>query len=124
MPPVPTDPADEPGADLHEIREIAATMNLALRIGEMLLSAGAGASDVSAAMDNVARACGLRGYTADVMFTELTMSVQASPEEPALIQIRQVRYREIDYGDLPDVDHFTSRRLAGHLGRVDAPSRL
>jgi uncharacterized membrane protein YjjP (DUF1212 family) len=66
-------------------------MNLALRIGELLLSSGAGAGDVSAAMRNVAQACGLRGFTADVMFTELTMSQQSSPDEPALIQIRQVR---------------------------------
>jgi len=35
-------------------------MDLALRIGELLLSSGAGASDVSAAMNNVARSCGLR----------------------------------------------------------------
>ena len=45
------------------------TLDLALRIGEMLLSAGAGAADVAATMLNVANACGLRGSTADVTFT-------------------------------------------------------
>ena len=90
------------------------------RIGEVLLSSGAGASDVSAAMNNVARACGLRGFTADVMFTELTMSQQSSPEQPALIQIRQVRYREVDYGDLTGVDHLIRDLVAGQIDRAEA----
>ena len=33
------------------------------------------------------------------------MSYQASPEEPAVIQIRQVKQRDIDYEDLTLVDH-------------------
>jgi uncharacterized membrane protein YjjP (DUF1212 family) len=99
-------------------------MSLALRIGELLLSSGAGASDVSAAMRNVAWACGLRRYTADVMFTELTMSQQSSPEEPALIQIRHVQYREIDYGDLTDVDHLIHDLVAGEIDRAEATTRL
>jgi uncharacterized membrane protein YjjP (DUF1212 family) len=99
-------------------------MNLALRIGELLLSSGAGASDVSAAMRNVAWAYGLRGYTADVMFTELTMSQQATPDQLALIQIRQVRYRDIDYGDLTDVDHLIREVVGGNLDRAEATARL
>ena len=99
-------------------------MDLALRIGELLLSSGAGASDVSAAMNNVARSCGLRRFTADVMFTELTMSVQISPDVPSLIQIRQVRYREIDYGDLTQVDHLIRQLVAGVIDRSYATTRL
>jgi len=124
MPAVPTEPADEPGTDPRDTREIAAVMNLALRIGELLLSAGAGASDVSAAMNNVARACGLRGYTADVTFTELTMSQQSSPEEPAILQIRHVRYREVDYGDLTGVDHLIRDLVVGEIDRAEATARL
>ena len=124
MAPAASHPAETPSGGERDIREVTATMNLALRIGEMLLSSGAGASDVSAAMGNVARACGLRGYTADVMFTELTMSQQSSPDEPALIQIRQVRYREVDYGDLTEVDHLIRDLVGGDIDRVEATSRL
>src|SRR3954466_1918837 len=108
----------------RDVREINATMDLALRIGELLLSSGAGASDVSAAMNNVARACGLRGYAADVTFTALTMSQQSSPDEPALIQIRQVRYREVDYGDLTGVDQILRDLVAGEIDRAEAAARL
>jgi uncharacterized membrane protein YjjP (DUF1212 family) len=131
VPPEPADqPADQPADDVRttrvarETREITATMDLALRIGELLLSSGAGASDVSAAMNNVARSCGLRGYNADVTFTALTMSQQSSPEEPSLVQIRQVRYREVDYGDLTEVDHLIRELVAGKVDRVEASARL
>jgi uncharacterized membrane protein YjjP (DUF1212 family)/uncharacterized membrane protein YjjB (DUF3815 family) len=124
MPPVASEPSEPPVPRAESTREITAAMNLALRIGELLLSSGAGAGDVSAAMRNVAWACGLRGYTADVMFTELTMSQQSSPEEPALIQIRQVRYREVDYGDLTDVDHLIRDLVEGRITRAEATTRL
>ncbi|HEX3929964.1 MAG TPA: threonine/serine exporter family protein [Nocardioides sp.] len=122
----PRDPAPErePTRDRETTREITATLSLALRIGELLLSSGAGAGDVSAAMRNVAWACGLRGYTADVMFTQLTMSHQTSTDEPALIQIRQVRYREVDYGDLTEVDHLIRDLVTGEIDRAEATSRL
>ena len=62
---------------------------------------------------NVAHGCGLRGATADVTFTELAMSYQTSFDEPAMIQIRQVRHREIDYEDLTLVDHLVRDLLGG-----------
>ena len=105
-------------------RDAYQTMDLALRVGEMLLSSGAGAADVSAQMSNVAWACGLRGYTADVMFTELAMSHQPRTDEPALLQVRQVRYRGVDYGDLTDVDHLVRDLVEGRIERAEATTRL
>jgi uncharacterized membrane protein YjjP (DUF1212 family) len=105
-------------------RDIYKTLDLSLRVGEVLLSSGAGAADVGATMLNVAHACGLRGATADVTFTGLAMSHQTRFEEPALIQMRQVRHREIDYEDLTLVDHLVRDLLAGRLDRDQARSRL
>src|SRR3954451_5043434 len=112
-------------ADSGELsKDIYRTLDLGLRIGEVLLSSGAGAADVGATMLNVARACGLRGATADVTFTELAMSHQTSYDEPALIQLRQVRHREIDYEDLTLLDHLVRDLLAGTIDRDEARSRL
>ena len=107
-----------------ESSEIFKTLDLALRVGELLLSSGAGAADVSAQMGNVATACGLRRVTADVTFTELAMSHQASSDEPALIQLRQVRYRQVDFGDLTLVDHLVRDLIAGRVDRDTAAARL
>jgi uncharacterized membrane protein YjjP (DUF1212 family) len=109
---------------MPESREIYKTLDLALRVGELLLSSGAGAADVSATMLSVARACGLRGVTADVTFTALSMSYQSSVDEPALIQMRQVTHRELDYEDLTQVDHLVRALVAGRIDRDEARSQL
>ncbi len=109
---------------MPESREIYQTLDLALRIGEQLMSAGAGAADVSATMLNVTHACGLRGVVADVTFTALSLSYQPSMEEPALMQMRQVTHREIDYEDLTMVDHLVRDLIAGDIERDEARTQL
>jgi uncharacterized membrane protein YjjP (DUF1212 family) len=109
---------------MPETREIYKTLDLALRVGELLLSSGAGAADVSATMLSVARACGLRTVTADVTFTALTLSHQPGLDEPALMQVRHVTHREIDYDDLTQVDHLVRSLLAGRVDRDEARAQL
>jgi uncharacterized membrane protein YjjP (DUF1212 family) len=111
-------------AESTDTRDTYKTLDLGLRIGEVLLSSGAGAADVGATMLSVAHGCGLRGATADVTFTQLAMSHQTSLEEPALIQIRQIRHRDIDYEDLTLVDHLVHDLLSGGVDRDQARSRL
>lgn len=100
------------------------TLDLALRVGELLLSSGAGAADVTAQMQNVCIACGLRGVATGVTFTELQLSYQATPDEPALIQVRDVRQREIDYEDLTLVDLLVRELISGDIDRDEARTRL
>ncbi|MGH3331676.1 MAG: threonine/serine ThrE exporter family protein [Nocardioidaceae bacterium] len=107
-----------------ENREIFKTLDLSLRIGEVLLSSGAGAADVTATMLAIAHGLGLRGVDVDVTFTALSMSYQASFDEPALIQVRNVRHRDIDYEDLTEVDHIIRDVLRGDIDRDEARSRL
>jgi uncharacterized membrane protein YjjP (DUF1212 family) len=109
---------------MPENREIYKTLDLALRVGEVLLSSGAGAADVTATMWSVVHACGLRGVDIDVTFTVLTMSHQASHDEPALIQVRHVRHRDIDYEDLTLVDHIVRDLIRGDIDRDEARSQL
>ena len=105
-------------------RELNLTIDLCLRIGEVLLSSGAGAADVTATMQSVAHHFGLRHPELDVTFTALSMSYQASPEEPAVLMIRNVKHRDIDYGDLTQVDHVVQGVLAGQLDVYLARTRM
>lgn len=105
---------------MAETREVNLTLDLCLRIGELLLANGAGAADVTATMQSVARHLGLRNPDIDVTFTSLSMSYQPSPEEPPLALIRQVWQREIDYEDLTRVDHLVRDLLSGRTDLVEA----
>ena len=91
--------------DVPDTRELNLILDFCLRIGEMLLSSGAGAADVTATMRALSWHLGLRHADIDVTFTSLSMSYQRSPEEPAVLQVRQVKQRDIDYEDLTLVDH-------------------
>ena len=55
-------------------RETYKILDLALRVGEILLSSGAGAADVTATMLGITRHFGLRNSDVDVTFTSLRMS--------------------------------------------------
>ncbi len=105
-----------------ETREIYKTLDLCLRIGEVLLSSGAGAADVTASMLSVSYALGLRSADVDVTFTSLSMSYQTSFDEPALIQVRSVRHRDIDYEDLTEVNFIVNDIITGDLDVDEARS--
>ena len=107
-----------------EAREINLSLDFCLRVGEMLLSSGAGAADVTATMRALALHLGLRYPDLDVTFTSLSMSYQPDPQEPPFIQIRQVKQRDIDYEDLTQVDHLVRQVLAGRLDLREARIQL
>ncbi len=111
-------------AAMSEARELNLTLDLCLRVGELLLSSGAGAADVTATMQTVAWSLGMRYPEVDVTFTSLSMSYQPDPEEPAFTLIRQVKQRDIDYEDLTLVDHLVRDIVAGTVELKEARNRL
>lgn len=109
---------------MAEARELNLTLDFCLRVGEVLLSSGAGAADVTATMQALAWQFGVKNVEVDVTFTSLAMGFQPDPEEPAFVLIRQVKQREIDYFDLTDVDHLVRDVLRGETDLKEARQRL
>jgi uncharacterized membrane protein YjjP (DUF1212 family) len=107
--------------DQHEVYR---TIDLALRIGEVVMSSGAGAADVSATMLSVTSACGLRGCTIDVNFITLSVSYQPSPDVAPETHMRVVQYRGTDYCVLTQVDILVQEIAAGRVERSEASQRL
>lgn len=110
----PTDPA----------RDLALTLDFCLRVGELLLSSGAGAADVTATMYSLARRLEAGDADVDITFTSLTMSHQSNPEDVPVIATRQVRQRVIDYQDLTRVDHLVRGVVRGDLDLKAARTEL
>ena len=103
-------------------------MNLALdfclRVGELLLSSGAGAADVAASMRVLSRHLGLRNADIDVTYINLSMQYRTDPEDPPLLQTRQVQIRTIDYDHLTQVDHLIRAVIRGDADLRQARSEL
>jgi uncharacterized membrane protein YjjP (DUF1212 family) len=105
-------------------RDLNLTVDLCLRLGELMLSNGAGAADVVAAMRLVADHFGLRRAEIDVTFTSISMSYVSEPGEPPLVMIRQVPQRDIDYEDLTRVDHLVRDLLDDRLDLMTARAQM
>ena len=112
------------GRAMTERPDVYVTLDLALRIGEVLLSSGAGAADVTATMLAVTRACGVRHVTADVTFVDLTLRHQPSSDQPAALQMRRVIRRPVDYADLIEIDRTVNDLVAGDITRDEARDQV
>ncbi len=93
-------------------REAYQALNLAMRIGELLLSGGAGAGDVTATIRAVTRAAGLERCEADVTYTVISVSYLRSADSAPITGSRFVRR----YG-------FDGTRLSRLHAVVDALTR-
>jgi len=79
-----------------DLREVYQTFDLALRVGEVVLSSGAAAADAAVSMMAITSAAGLREADISVTFTELSISWQPSPYSPPETHIRNVKFRGLN----------------------------
>jgi uncharacterized membrane protein YjjP (DUF1212 family) len=107
-----------------DARETYKILDLALRIGEILLSSGAGAADVTATMLGITRHYGLRNADIDVTFTSLRMSHQVDPEEMPVLLTRNVNQRDIDYDDLTRTQELVNDILEDRVDVTEARARV
>ena len=107
-----------------DARTLNLTLDFCLRVGEMQMSSGAGAADVTSTMRALSWQLGVRHPDIDVTFTALSMSYQADPEEPPAMQVRHVKQRDIDYQDLTLVDHLVREVVAGRVDLLEARQTL
>ncbi len=107
-----------------DARETYKILDLALRIGEILLSSGAGAADVTATMLGITHHLGLRNADIDVTFTLLRMSYQVDPDEMPVLLTRNISQRDIDYDDLTRTQDLVNDILADRVDVAEARARV
>jgi len=109
---------------MAEQGDVYESLDLSLRVGEILLSSGAGAADVTATMLAVTRACGVRDVSADVTFVDLSLHHQPAVDQPAAVRMRRVTQRQVDYGDLTEVDQTVADLVEGRITREEARDQV
>lgn len=87
-------------------------LDLALRLGEALLSVGASVSDVTATVLRVAAAYGLTSCQVDITFTSITVSAVREDGEPRTV-MRIVKVRGIDYTRMDRLYELAAKAAAG-----------
>src|SRR5262249_52312306 len=100
------------------------TIDVALRIGSLLLASGASTDDVEVAMRRVAWAGGLVGAQSAVLMGILAMSAVRPSDRQPLTQLQIVGRRISDYRRLAAVGASLDAIEAGTLAMEDAPAEL
>ncbi len=123
--PNPVDPTTE-ALRLPELEERDAyrTLNLAMRIGELLLSGGAGAGDVTSTIRAVTRAAGLAHCEADVTYTSISISYLRSVDSAPITGSRFVRRTGFDGTRISEVHELVDELVRGRLTVAAAQERI
>lgn len=99
-------------------------LDLALRIGELELSSGAGAADVTATILAVTNAYGLPQCEVDVIFTSITISCNRGVVAAPVTTARVVRFRSLDYTKLDKLSELVHRICTGSVPAEQARAEL
>lgn len=112
------------GPALPDDSTVHLVLDLGLRIGEVQMASGAGASDVSATITGVTNAYGLPHCEVDVIYTSITVSCYRGTEVLPITSLRVVRNRSLDYTRLAEVEALIRRITAGEVTAADAYAEL
>ncbi len=105
-------------------QDVYPVLHLALRIGELLLSGGAGSGDVTAAIRRVTAAAGLVRCEADVTYNVIVVSYLRGPAHAPVTASRVVRRYGFDGTRLARVDDVVKDLVAGRLDVAGAQQRI
>ncbi|MGH3948742.1 MAG: threonine/serine ThrE exporter family protein [Pseudonocardiaceae bacterium] len=112
------------GPALPDDATVHFVLDLALRIGEVQMATGAGASDVTATIIAVTDALGLPHCEVDVIYTSITASCHRGSELSPVTALRVVRARSLDYSRLSSVEELIKKITRGHVSAEAAYTEL
>ena len=108
-----SDGAQTVGASATTVTPPAAALNLAMQVGDCLLSAGMSANDVVVAMLGITDAYGLTRVHVDVTYTSISASCYPARGAAPLTCIRVVQPDDIDYSKVREVGKLTEKIRGG-----------
>ncbi|OZC73890.1 hypothetical protein CH251_12160 [Rhodococcus sp. 06-462-5] len=90
--------------DLTDDASVAEVLDLAVRVGEVLLASGTAAMDTATQVQFIAATYGLARCDVDVTYNSITLSAHRGPTRPPASTMRIVHYRSMDFTRLAEVD--------------------
>ncbi|MEU6643217.1 threonine/serine exporter family protein [Saccharomonospora sp. NPDC046836] len=112
------------GPELPDEATLHLVLDLVVRIGEIQMASGAGASDVTATILALTSTLGLPHCEVDVIFTSITVSCHRGSDLPPVTALRVVRSRSLDYTRLSATERLVQRLLRNRLSAEEAFTEL
>ncbi|MCL6422831.1 threonine/serine exporter family protein [Brachybacterium sp. JHP9] len=107
-----------------DIARLHAIFDLAMRIGEGMLTNGAAASEVTATVLRVLSSSGLRNVVVEVTFNQVSLSYLPDDRSTPFTRIRSAGVRAPDFARLAAFEEVTDRYIGGDLSREEAGARV
>ncbi|WP_236796390.1 threonine/serine exporter ThrE family protein [Amycolatopsis sp. GM8] len=120
----PAPPEAEYGPSLPDDATVNFVLDLALRIGEVQMASGAGASDVTATILALTSALGLPHCEVDVIFTSITVTCHRGTDMAPVSALRVVRSRSLDYTRLSATELLVRKITRGQVSAEEAYAAL
>jgi uncharacterized membrane protein YjjP (DUF1212 family) len=108
------------GPQLPDESSVHFALDLALRIGEVQMATGAGASDVTATILAVTEGLGLPQCEVNVVGTSITTTCHRGSEAPPVTAVRVVRSRSLDYTRLTATEELVRKITRGRMAAENA----
>ncbi|WP_433276725.1 threonine/serine ThrE exporter family protein [Pseudonocardia xinjiangensis] len=97
------------GPQVPDDAHVQQVLDLCMRVGEVLLSAGESADETTETMLRMAAACGLSTVDVDITFTSITICCHRGMAAAPVTSMRLVRYRSLDLTRLAEVAAIVER---------------
>ncbi|MEV5833144.1 threonine/serine exporter family protein [Nocardia sp. NPDC052112] len=110
--------------DLTDDARVAEVLDLAVRVGEVVLASGTGVNDTMTQVRFIAATYGLSRCDIDVTYDAIRIWADRGPMLPPASTMRVVKYRSLDFTRLAAVDRLTRRIRNEVVPPGDARARL
>jgi uncharacterized membrane protein YjjP (DUF1212 family) len=113
-----------PGPSVPDDAHVLQVMDLAIQVGEVMLSSGEAVAETTATMLRIADLGGLPSTEVDITFTSITMSCHRGKVALPVTTMRLVHHRSLDLTRLDQVARVVSRLEQGEIDLVSAAGAL
>ncbi|WP_232541617.1 threonine/serine exporter family protein [Nocardia bovistercoris] len=110
--------------DLTDDARVAEVLDLAVRVGEVVLASGTGVIDTTTQVRFIAATYGLARCDIDVTYDAIRIWADRGPRLPPASTMRVVQYRSMDFTRLAAVDRLTRRIRTQVVSPEDARAAL
>ena len=107
-----------------DIARLHAVFDLAMRVGEGLLSNGSAASDVTATVLRITASSGLRNVSVQVTFDEVSLSYIPDDGGAPVTRIRAAGARDLDFTRLEQYEGVTHAYVSGDMDLAQASAEV
>ncbi|GAA5049213.1 threonine/serine exporter family protein [Nocardia callitridis] len=117
-------PAPWQPINLADDAQVAEVLDIAVRVGEVVLASGTGVADTTTQIQFIAATYGLARCDVDVTYDSIRIWADRGPALPPASTMRVVRYRAMDFTRLAAVDRLARRLRAQFVTPEEARAAL